>query len=663
MKKGMNKGLWKIRSILFLAVIVLMPAGIFARGVTSYLPLNMSPEIERQIERILILAGKPVMTRPIAVETVLDALPDARKLDEELYNKVERYLERYTNKVALAHLRAEVAADAGDSEQILPNQYGKQVDSTWQVSGEFYFQPSEYVLVNLGGIAYDGHATPTGSMLSLGIDYAQLDIGYREHWMSPFTDSSMLLSTEAPTMPSVTLSNYRPISGLGLSYQLYLAEMSESGHILYQNRFTTGKPRLAGVHLKAEPVEGYAIGLNRQLQFGGGERDQDSMSDFMSAFFNPAEYDNPSVEESWRNEFGNQQASVTARIMFPGKTAFAVYFEYAGEDTSRYQNYLLGNTSLSFGIDFPSLWNKFDFTYETTEWQNLWYVHDIYTDGLLNQGNVIGHWFGDQRQSKDAPGGVSHMLRLEWQVGDSDYLQAVYRTLKNNAYTSVDYENMRELGLAYSFPWKGHLIGAEMYAGSDVLGSRYLRLNASLNFGQDWPRSTSGDASSAYDADDSVDLFIDMGVTQSKIKTDRGYADDNLADWKNDGGNAYLGFGVRRAVSEHSDLGTRIEWDRLAGCDIFSIRMMDYRYRIDNHFALSGFLGVGRYDFGTPAYGWYLGMGPQLLNVLPKWNICLDARLHLKMVRDKDTNLDAPGSTKPDIISSESVTVYVSRGF
>jgi len=44
--------------------------------------------IEHQIERVLILAGKPVMSRPIAAATVLDALPKACKIDplELLYD-------------------------------------------------------------------------------------------------------------------------------------------------------------------------------------------------------------------------------------------------------------------------------------------------------------------------------------------------------------------------------------------------------------------------------------------------------------------------------------------------------------------------------------------------------------------------------------------------
>ena len=37
-----------------------------AAGVSAYLPLNLEPETERQIERVLILADEPVLKRPIA---------------------------------------------------------------------------------------------------------------------------------------------------------------------------------------------------------------------------------------------------------------------------------------------------------------------------------------------------------------------------------------------------------------------------------------------------------------------------------------------------------------------------------------------------------------------------------------------------------------------
>jgi hypothetical protein len=352
--------------------------------------------------------------------------------------------------------------------------------------------------------------------------------------------------------------------------------------------------------------------------------------------------------------------------MFPGRTAFAVYFEYAGEDTSRHKNYLLGNSSFSSGIDFPSLWNNFDFTYETTEWQNSWYVHNIYRDGLLNHGNVVGHWFGDQRRLNDETGGMSHMLRLGWQAGENDYIQATYRTLKNNFYTTVDYKRMQELGLSYTFPWSRHMIGAELFAGSDVYGYRYVRLSASLDLGRDWQTmaSPSGAASSTSDDDNKMDLFMDMGVTYGKIKAYCGHFPiENNDKWIRNSGDPHLGFGVRRSISEHSDLGTRIEWDRINGHNLVSFRIADYRYRVSNHFAVNGFFGVGRHNSDTPAYGWYLGAGPQFLDVFKKWDLGVDARLHLKMSHDKVIQSGTSEVYTPEAISSIGVAAYISHRF
>jgi|ERR1019366_3462980 hypothetical protein len=71
------------------------------------------------------------------------------------------------------------------------------------------------LLASVGAVAYAGRTVPVGSILSVGFNWAQLDLGYRDHWFSPMTDSSMLISTEAPTLPSVTLSNYEPLTRLG----------------------------------------------------------------------------------------------------------------------------------------------------------------------------------------------------------------------------------------------------------------------------------------------------------------------------------------------------------------------------------------------------------------------------------------------------------------
>ena len=102
------------RLILALAGVVALTSGsAFARGVSPYLPLNLEPEMERQIERVLILAGKPVMSRPIAAATVLDALPRACKVDPALCAEVRRYLSRYMHTAGVAHASVEGASSSG----------------------------------------------------------------------------------------------------------------------------------------------------------------------------------------------------------------------------------------------------------------------------------------------------------------------------------------------------------------------------------------------------------------------------------------------------------------------------------------------------------------------------------------------------------------------
>ena len=200
-----------------------------AEGVSAYLPLNLEPEMERQIERVLILADEPILKRPFAVALVEDALPQACMVDEALVQEGQEVsaalLARLCRYPCERHRRDHARRD-GD---VVPNEHGLPESSHWELSAQGYVQPNDYVLVSAGAIAYKGRTVPTGSMLSLGFNWAQLDIGYRDHWLSPATDSSMLLSTEAPTMPSVTLSNYEPLTRLGFQYEFFLARMEQVG--------------------------------------------------------------------------------------------------------------------------------------------------------------------------------------------------------------------------------------------------------------------------------------------------------------------------------------------------------------------------------------------------------------------------------------------------
>lgn len=472
-----------------------------ARGVSPYLPLHESPEIERMIERVLILADQPVLTRPIAAATVLDALPKACERDAALCETVRRYLAGFEKDYGIGYMSLFAAAatsddddgtaagggagagtggEAGSDDGVpLPNRHGMRSDSAYEVAGRVYWQPSDHLLFNAGLVAYDGDATPTGTVVSVGIEQAQIDIGWRDHWLSPMTDSAMLLGTQAQTMPSITISNYSPLTRVGLRYELFIAEMSESSRIVHEGGFTTGNPRLAGLHLSIEPFPGWSIGVNRILQYGGGDR-PDSLGDLFDAFLNPAGYDNATPGET---EFGNQAASLTSSFLMPTPIPVAVYFEYAGEDTSRGTNYRLGNSALSAGIRFPSLAGRFDLTVELSEWQNGWYVHHIYLDGLTNEGDVIGHWGADWRVPGDDVGARSAMARIGWELPGGALVDATYRTLDNADYSDQDYERAHALDVRYSRRWGNDFyVGGRLEAGRDSLGRSYSRVGAFLRF-------------------------------------------------------------------------------------------------------------------------------------------------------------------------------------
>lgn len=604
----------------------------WSRGVSPYLPLKLSPEIERQIERVLILGDKPVLKRPIATATVLEALPKACKRDAQLCQQVRRYLDRYMVGAHITHASIEGSA-AKQSTAIVPNSRGMSEDSSWDASAIGYWQPYDHMLLNLGATGFQNQYDPTDSYLSVGFDFAQLDVGYRDHWFSPFSDSSMLISTNARNMPSVTLSNYRPLTRVGFQYEIFIANMSRSDAIAFENRFTSGHPRLGGVHLSIEPAPGWSLGLNRLLQYGGGERGG-SLTDLFKSFFDPARYDPTNAALTAGRQSWNQLGSVTAAFLFPGKTPFSVYAEYAGEDSFHSQSYRISDNALAFGIHFPRLWKKFEFTYEYSEWQNAWYVHSVYGDGLTNDGRVIGHWGGDWRVFGDGVGAATHMVQVAWEPSFGGAMELRYRTLANEHYSTFNYQRAHELTLSYSAPFRQHTIGAEIDAGRDVFGDDFGRISAFLRYSENAApfRIQSADEDEETD-DPGSERFVDFGVSHSQRRFN--ISDGASPAVTTSSAGAHLGVGARRAVSRKNDIGMRLEVDDVEGRALIAIRALDFRHRFNKIFAMSAFVGASRYSIRSPAHGYYAGVGTQWRNVFPGWDLSIDARYSDRVVRSK----------------------------
>ena len=640
------------------AIVVLLSSIASARGVSPYLPLDMSPAMERQIERVLILAGKPVMRRPIAAAIVLDALPAACERDHAACEQVRHYLKGYMKEWGVTTSEGHVAVATGDSEAVLPNRHGEQVDSPWRVSVSAYYQPNDYILINAGGIAYDGNATATGSFLSLGFDWAQLDIGFRDHWYSPMSDSASLISTEAPTMPSITLSNYKPISPLGISYEVFAAEMSHQDGIVSGDTTTSGRPRLAGIQLGLEPTLGYALTASRLSQYGGGALNESAFSQFVDEIFETGNL-------GTNNQESNRVASLASAILFPGKIPFAFRIEYAGEDNALAEGYRLGATNLSIGLDLPRLGETFDATVEVSEWQNSWYVHHIYPKGLTNRDSVIGHWFGDQRLFGDAIGGNSEMVSVGWQRRADQYFRLTYRTVTFDERWAIgepvfDYDRGHALGVHFATNWREFPLEFELLGGRDTFGESFARISASMDFvSQARIRTDVGDSNGSRGG---TEFFLDVGANQSKTLKILEIGTPSEPSARTTG--AHIAFGARRSVSKRGELGAQIELDDVDGDQLLSLRAVDYRYRIMDKVALGGFFGFARYDYGLATNGYYWGLGLQLRDILPKWDIGVDMRHYETLNRDKTLPTDPVPSaeTHPRLyIDMDAMTFYVTR--
>ena len=651
------------------AAIALLAGGARAEGVSAYLPLQLEPEVERQIERVLILADEPILKRPYAVALVEIALPKACERDRPLCERVRRYLERYSRDYAVTHASLTGAAEHGAREAhgtgpaaVVPNEHGLPLDASWEESAQGYVQPNDYLLASGGIISYPGRTDPTGTLVSMGFHWAQLDVGYRDHWWSPATESTSMIGTESPTMPSATLSNYEPLTRFGFQYEFFLAQMSRSDHILGGGQGTTiqssGNPKLFGAQFSIEPFSGWSLGVNRQLQYGGGGL-PDGPSFLAKDFFRPG---------GTSQTQGNQEASYVTRFIYPGRTPFAVYAQYAGENTLDGGSYLLGEVALTVGIDFPKLWNNFDLTFETSEWQNGWYTNNPFLDGMTNDRLVLGNWGADQRVFGDGVGARSEMLRIGWEPPFGGYLEERVRVLVNQEYGQYPYRHYADATVRYSHPWNDVTLGGELLAGHDVFGKSFSRLSAFVRYGGD--RHDPVAAVSDDDGEDGggsealephTELFVDAGGDAYKIRTD---LEKGLPITTSKVMAApHVGIGARREVSPHNDWGVRLELDEADSRSLIGIRPIDYRHRFGDTAALELFAGVDRYDLATPAYGLYGGIGAQWRNVLPHWDLGADVRYAQNIARNHVLTTDIQGVRPDSFYKIQSVVAYVSRTF
>jgi hypothetical protein len=444
---------------------------------------------------------------------------------------------------------------------------------------------------------------------------------------------------------------------------------------LPDNTLTAGYPKFSGLHLSMSPENsGWSASVNRILVFGGGAAGGQSVSDILRAFFNPTQAQTTGVGGG--SVIGKQEASVATRFIYPGRIPFAMYFEYAGNDTASGNHLSFSKTVLSAGLQFPRL-GPFDLTYEFSEWQPTWYtkgatpVQTGYGDGITNYMLSIGHWFGDQRQFGDAVGGQSNMLRLGWEPGVGGRAELTLRTLANDSFynyfagpsPAVTYHREWMGSAMYSYPLRDdYVVGAQVDYGRDVFGDNYSRFTGFLRFNDALSTGPGGADEAPYDRPANTEVHVDVGVVESKILAD--ITSDTPRIDSGYGAGAHLTIGARHGITKHQDLGVAIEADDIHGVSLFSARMIDWRWRFDNPLAINLYLGAARYAGPTVAYGFYYGGGLQWRDALPHWDIGMDYRYGAKLDRLRVLPGEPQSGYRPDAYYDiDMLTLYVSRKF
>lgn len=453
----------------------LLAPGLIAQGVSAYLPLQ-DAELNAQLDALAVVGDLPTLRKPYSVQAVKAALAAIRERHPDLHQELTEALRRYEQRAGLTRVEATLAASGGAGDgAVIPNGGGERMDSAYRVDATGQARLGDHLLLVAGGRATDqpGKVTPAGSHLALGWKHLQVDVGYRDRWISPMQDSAMVLSTQAEPPLSVGVSSPMPLPQFwNLHYEVFLSRLGPLQRVQEAGEVHWGRPYLLGTHLSLEPVRGWTVSATRMVQFGGdGQRVTPGR--LWQAFFKPVQADN-------LGSFGNQQMALASRMNVQGATPFSLYIEYAAEDTASLSNTRFGNLALSAGVFIPFLpeallGRRWAFTYEFSEWQDVWYVHGKYLDGYTHEGVVMGHWGGEARVKGDGVGAAAHMVKLRWRPRPGWFGEGTLRLIRNEDYGLRRYETGRSLEVRVTGPLSLGRWGARVLGGQDVFGQRFAR--------------------------------------------------------------------------------------------------------------------------------------------------------------------------------------------
>ncbi len=238
-----------------------------------------------------------------------------------------------------------------------------------------------------------------GSYVGVNFGNFMLSAGFMERWWGPGWDSSLILSTNARPIPSMTLErNYTdPFESKWLSWigpwraSIAMGQAESSGVPVPDVRFFAAR-----VNFKPRPW--LEFGLTRTAQWCGGDRpcDWDTFTDMVLGNDNQVAGGAASEQQP-----GNQMAGYDMRLRSPWRSLPLVFYtQWIGEDEAGgLPSKFLGQFGLeTWGSAALGGWRlraeyadtACNFSREAPEFDCA-YRHAIYPQGYAYRGRIIGH--------------------------------------------------------------------------------------------------------------------------------------------------------------------------------------------------------------------------------------------------------------------------------
>jgi Capsule assembly protein Wzi len=271
-----------------------------------------------------------------------------------------------------------------------------------------------------------------GSYLGLNIGNFMISAGLMERWWGPGWDGSLILSTNARPIPSITLErNYtdpfktKLLSWIG-PWRASIA-MGEAE----QHDIAVPKVRFLAARVNFKPRPWLEFGLTRTAQWCGGKRDcgWSTFTDMLIGRDNQVENGSASGDQP-----GNQMAGYDLRLRSPWLALpLAIYSQWIGEDEagglpSKFLGLLGAETWTSTRFGMIRVRGEYaDTTCEFTRQDpqfNCAYRNAIYPQGYAYRGRIIGDAMDNDSRSYSLAGLVNRP--------NGDVLSVLLRRLEIN---------------------------------------------------------------------------------------------------------------------------------------------------------------------------------------------------------------------------------------